>query len=110
MRTAKMEDMVCGWFVGNFDPTVYRTNECEVALKRYGKGDVEKAHFHKIATEITVVVSGSVKMNGVVYQTGDIIVEEPGDITDFEALSDAVNIVVKCPGANDDKYVLEGTV
>lgn len=108
MKTAKLSNMTRGWFVGNFEPTAYKTNECEVAVKRYGAGDKESAHYHKIATEVTVIISGDVRMNGVDYHSGDIIIEEPGDITDFEALSDTINVVVKCPGVSDDKYSMEG--
>ena len=104
MKTAKIDDMVKGWFVGNFEPTLYKTNDCEVAVKTYKKGDKEKAHYHKIATEITVVVKGKVKMFDKVFVEGEIVVVEPGESTAFEALEDAMNVVVKIPGANDDKY------
>ncbi len=107
MKVAKLEDMVKGWFVGNFDPTLIKTNDVEVAVKEYKKGDYEEKHYHKIATEITVIVSGRVKMNGVEYSKGDIIVIEPNEATDFEALEDTVNTVVKFPGAIDDKYLGE---
>ena len=107
MKTAHLEDMVKGWFVGNFSPTLYRTNDAEVAVKSYHAGDHEGKHYHKVATEITVIVSGSVRMNQSIYQAGDIVVMEPGEATDFEALTDAVNVVVKLPGANDDKYLAE---
>jgi quercetin dioxygenase-like cupin family protein len=107
MKVAKLEDMVKGWFVGNFDPTLLKTNDVEVAVKEYKKGDYEEKHYHKIATEITVIVSGRVKMNGIEYSKGDIIVTEPNEATDFEALEDTVNTVVKYPGANDDKYLGE---
>ncbi|KPZ23952.1 hypothetical protein ALO38_200196 [Pseudomonas coronafaciens pv. zizaniae] len=40
------------------------------------------------------------------WEAGDIIVLEPGDITAFEALTDATTVVVKLPGALDDKYVV----
>jgi quercetin dioxygenase-like cupin family protein len=107
MKVAKLEDMVKGWFVGNFEPTLLRTNDVEVAVKEYSKGDYEAKHYHKIATEITVIVEGRVKMNGVEYAKGDIIVMEPKETTDFECLEDGTkNVVVKFPGANDDKYVL----
>jgi hypothetical protein len=77
-----------------------------VAVKHYKKGDYEGRHLHKIATEYTVIITGRVRMNGVEYGPGDIIVMEPHEATDFEVLSDiAVNVVVKMPGANDDKYV-----
>lgn len=29
---------------------------------------------------------------------------EPGEATDFYAVTDAENVVVKLPGANNDKY------
>ena len=74
MKVAKLKDMVKGWFVGNFDPTLIKTNDVEVAVKEYKKGDYEEKHYHKIATEITVIVSGRVKMNGIEYSKGDIIV------------------------------------
>ena len=108
MKTAKLEDMVKGWFVGNFEPTLLKTNDVEVAVKSYKKGDYEDRHYHKIATEITVIVSGRVKMNGVEYTKGDIVVIEPMESTDFEALEDNTqNVVVKYPGANNDKYLGE---
>ena len=106
MRVEKLNDMVKGWFVGNFDPTLYRTNDCEVAVKSYKKGDYENKHYHKIATEITVIVKGSVRMFDQEFSEGDIIVVDPGDATDFEALEDSMNVVVKLPGANNDKYIL----
>lgn len=108
MKIAKLEDMVKGWFVGNFNPTLYKTNDVEVAVKTYKKGDYEGKHYHKIATEITVIISGRVKMNGVEYKSGDIITMEPNEATDFEALeNNTINVVVKLPGANDDKYIEE---
>ena len=105
MKTAKLEDMIKGWFVGNIEPTRLRTNDVEGAVKSYNKGDYEEKHYHKIATELTVITRGRVKMNGVEYKEGDIIVMEPNDATDFECLEDGTqNVVVKIPGANNDKY------
>ena len=77
MKTAQLADMVKGWFVGNFEPTLLRTNDMEVAIKSYNKGDYEQRHYHKIATEITVITRGRVRMNGVEYGEGDIVVIEP---------------------------------
>ena len=107
MKVEKLSNMKGGWFIGNFEPSLFKTNDCEVAVKSYKKGDKEGKHYHKIATEYTVVVKGKVKMFDNVYEEGDIIVVEPGDATDFEALEDAMNVVVKMPGANNDKYLVE---
>ena len=107
MKKASLKDMVKGWFVGNFEPSPYKTNDVEVAVKRYRAGDYEAAHYHKIATELTVITRGRVRMNGTEYGEGDIIVMEPREITDFEAVTDAENVVVKIPGASNDKYIVE---
>ena len=106
MRTDKLENMIKGWFVGAFSPAVYNTNDVEVGVKRYVKGDRESAHYHKIATEVTVIIEGNVRMNGRCYGAGEIIVLEPGDISDFIADEDAITVVVKHPGALEDKYVV----
>lgn len=106
MKIDKLDRMVKGWFVGNFSPTLYQTNDVEVAVKTYQKGDFEPKHYHKVATEITVIVSGKVKMNEIKYEKGDIITIFPDEATDFEALEDTVTTVVKIPGASNDKYTI----
>lgn len=105
MKHYMLDEMVRGWFVGNFSPNAYQTSDVEVAVKQYKKGDQEAAHYHKIATEITLIVSGRVKLLGCEWGAGDIIVIEPGECTAFCALLDTVTVVVKIPGANDDKYL-----
>jgi anti-sigma factor ChrR (cupin superfamily) len=104
MKLVRLDTMVKGWFVGNFSPTLINTDACEVAVKYYRKGDYEERHHHKVATEITVIASGKVKMNGTVYVQGDIVVIEPLQATDFEVLEDTITTVVKFPGASNDKY------
>jgi quercetin dioxygenase-like cupin family protein len=106
MKNYKLNAMTKGWFVGSFSPTAYTSNECEVAVKQYSAGDYEAAHVHKIATEITLIIKGKVHMAGREWGEGDIIVIEPGEATDFKALTDAINVVVKLPSLTDDKYLV----
>ena len=105
VKVYKLKDMKKGWFIGNFTPTVLSTDQVEVAIKHYKRGDHESEHHHKIATEITAIIDGQVKMNGVVYDAGDIIIIEPNTSTDFIALTDVITTVVKYPGAIEDKYI-----
>lgn len=106
MKVSNLKEMVNGWFIGNFSPSLYKTKEVEVAVKSYKKGDKEASHYHKIATEYTVIVKGRVLMNNIEYGEGDIIVMEPNESTDFECLTEEViNVVVKLPGANNDKFL-----
>lgn len=104
MKKVDLKDFFKGWFIGNFDPSLIKTNDVEVAIKKYKAGDYEDSHYHKLATEITVIVFGEVEMNGIKYMADDIIVIEPNDRTDFKCLTDVVTVVVKYPGANNDKY------
>ncbi len=105
MQTAHLSAMTKGWFIGNFSPTLCATEAVEVAIKEYPAGFSEEWHYHKIATEFTVIVSGEVEMNGRRYCKGDIIVIPPGEGTDFTALTPTVTTVVKLPGATNDKYL-----
>jgi quercetin dioxygenase-like cupin family protein len=107
MQLLKLMDMTRGWFVGDFTPTALATQAVEVGLKFYRAGQREDRHYHKIAREITVIQQGRVQMNGREFSAGDIVVIEPLESTDFVALDDTVTLVVKVPGAVDDKYLGE---
>jgi hypothetical protein len=80
MKVHRLDDMTRGWFVGDFEPTLYRTDAVEVAVKHYQAGDAEERHVHRVATELTAVVSGSVRMDGRDVVAGDIVVLGSGDI------------------------------
>ena len=51
MKRAQLSDMLRGWFIGDFSPTVLSTKDVEVGVKLYKAGDSEERHFHKIATK-----------------------------------------------------------
>ena len=106
MKVNKLNDMFRGWVVGNFDPSLWKTDDVEVAVKEYVAGDYEEKHYHKIATEITIIGRGKVEMNGIEYNSGDIITIEPGEATDFKVLEDTVTTVIKFPCVKDDKYLV----
>ena len=105
MKIEKLSAMTKGWFIGNFKPTLHATKAVEVAVKEYPAGASEAWHYHKIATEFTVIVEGEVEMNGRRYGKGDIIVIPPGKGTDFKTLTPVVTTVVKLPSVTNDKYL-----
>lgn len=105
MDKHNLNDFVRGWFVGGFEPTLFQTTDVEVAVQHFEQGAKEQTHFHKIATEITVIVSGKARMNDQILETGDIVRILPGELTDFEAIEETVTVVVKLPGALNDKYL-----
>lgn len=42
MEIYKLDDMVRGWFVGGFTPSIYNTTDVEVAVQHFKAGDKEK--------------------------------------------------------------------
>ena len=62
-----LSSMTGGWFIGDFTPTLFKTSALEVAIKEYAKGQKEPLHYHKVATEITVIVTGRVRINSTEY-------------------------------------------
>lgn len=98
--------MTKGWFVGNFSPTALKNEGVEVAVKNYNSGDYESEHYHKIATELTLILNGRVRMNGMEYKNGDIVLIEPGESSDFMALTEVTTVVVKVPCVAGDKYLV----
>jgi mannose-6-phosphate isomerase-like protein (cupin superfamily) len=104
MQKYNLSEMIKGWFIGPFSPTLFNTQDFECAVKRYRAGEQESAHVHLVATEYTVIVEGTVKMNGVVYERDSIVEIKPGEPTDFEAITDVITFVVKIPAKAGDKY------
>lgn len=105
MEVGKVSTMKRGWFIGNFEPSMYRTEAVEVAVKSYTAGDYEEEHYHKVATEFTVILSGEMKMNGEVFVEGDIVKVFPGEKVKFECIKSGQTVVVKLPGVINDKYM-----
>ena len=95
-----------GWFVGPFDRAVFKTDVCEVAHQFNVKGDSSPAHTHRIATEINLITSGQVDINGEIFNTGEGYIMYPGDICQCNYLEDTYTLVVKVPGVLGDKYLL----
>ena len=105
MKLFQIKDMIKGWFIGDFDQSVYKTKDVEVGLKEYLAGAYEPAHHHNVATEFTVIVDGIVEMSGKQFSKGDIIKIDPGVSTDFKALTNVITLIVKIPSVLNDKYL-----
>lgn len=106
MRIHKLRDMTKGWFVGDFSPSAHKA-DYEIGLKKYSAGDSEPKHHHRLATEFTVVVSGKISMNSVVFCEGDIIEVEPFEDIKFNCVEDATTVVFKTASVAGDKYITE---
>jgi hypothetical protein len=107
MKIERLENFTRGWVAGDFEPSIIRTKDFEVSVRDYKKGDKQPRHFHKVAKEVTIIVSGKFLINGQELIKGDCAILEPGEAADFECLDDGSNTVIKTPSEIGDKYLAE---
>jgi hypothetical protein len=96
-----------GWFVGNFEPTAYKTKACEVAYKLHKKGEIWDTHYHKLSDEINYLIEGIMKINDCLLTAPCVFIIEKEEIASPVFLTDVRLIVVKIPGILNDKYSIE---
>lgn len=107
MKRDRIEDFVKGWFIGDFEPTIFKTRDFEVAYKIYDAETKEIPHYHKIANEFTFIVDGRVRINNKIFKSGDIIHIQPFEVSSFEAVESTKTIVIKIPSVSGDKYLVD---
>jgi len=103
MQTYKISDMKGGWFVGNFEPTAYKTKDFEVSFKTHKRNEICEYHYHSIVKEINLLISGKMIMQDKILEEGDIFILEPYEISDPTFLEDCNIICVKTPSAQDKR-------
>jgi mannose-6-phosphate isomerase-like protein (cupin superfamily) len=105
LRRHRLEEMVGGWFVGDFEPSAFRTGDAEVCLKEHRAGERWPAHMHARATEVNLLVSGRMRVNAEEVAAREIFLIEPGEIAAPEFITDCMVVVVKVPSVPGDKYL-----
>lgn len=106
MKIRKLKKYTRGWFIGDFVPNILRTKAFEFGVKDYKAGDIESTHFHKVATEISVIVSGEFTMNDKRLKGGDIIILKPKEVARFKCIKTGSTAVIKIPSVKGDKYLV----
>jgi quercetin dioxygenase-like cupin family protein len=106
MDIIKMETMMGGWFIGNFEPSAYKTDQFEVCYKHHLKGEKWETHYHKEGTEINYLVNGKMIIQNKELNTGDIFILKPYEIADPIFIEDCTVLIVKTPSVSGDKYII----
>lgn len=104
MIISNIKSFTNGWFIGNFEPSLLKTKDVEIAHHFYTKDYKGISHMHKIATEYNYIVSGRLIASGKNLGNGDIFVYEPNDISNVSFLEDTNIIIIKMPSIPGDKY------
>lgn len=107
MKIFKIKDMKGGWFIGNFEPNAFKTDQFEVGYKFHPKDDNWDSHYHKIINEITLVASGRIIINDITFEKGDIFVIEPNEPAIPQFTEDCELLIIKVPSVPGDKYIIK---
>lgn len=106
MKIYKIKDMNGGWYIGDFEPSVYKTSAFEVSLKNHPKDEIWPKHYHKEAIEINLIVKGRMELNNTLLETGDIFILDKMEVVDPHFLDDCLIVCVKVPSIIGDKYIV----
>lgn len=106
MKVQKLDKMTRGWFIGDFEPSVFKTKDFEVGIMNHPKGQIWQAHYHAIATEYNVLLSGKMRICNTDLEAGDIFVIEPNEVADPIFYEDCTIICVKVPSSSKDKFLV----
>jgi quercetin dioxygenase-like cupin family protein len=107
MKLFRIDDMKDGWFIGNFEPTSYKTDVFEVCYKKHSKGEIWDTHYHKEGTEINYLINGKMKIQNSEINSGDIFILYPYEVANPEFLEDCELVIVKTPSIKNDKYIIK---
>lgn len=105
IKSHRLEDFKLGWIVGNFHPVLRHSEDLEVAIKHFKCGETEPSHKQIIATELTIVISGEIRLGQKHYVANDIIEIPPGIFADFESITDSALVCIKYPSLPNDKVL-----
>ena len=107
MKKLKLSDSGArGWFIGDFPEAVVRTKDFEVCYQTNSQDYPTDDHYHKVITEIQLVIRGCLVVNGEEFHAGEICVLEPGEEYRSYYLEPTDVVAVKFPSVPDDKYLL----
>lgn len=99
-----MHDFLRGWIVGNFEPSLLKFDNIELAIKRYDSGYKDGAYYHKNSTTYMVVIEGVLKLNSTIYKKDDIVEIKTWETITMECIENVTAVVIKTPYVANDKY------
>ena len=104
MKKHNVSDFWRGWFIGNFEPSILKTEQFEVGVLTHAKGEVWPEHYHKVGTEYNLLLKGQMIICGETIHEGEIFILKPNEIADPVFLEDCVVLCIKTPSLPGDKY------
>jgi len=101
-----LENYIGGWFIGDFDPSILRTKEFEICVVSHRRNETTRQHYHTSSTEINLVLSGKLEVNGRLLHKNDIFIYEKNEVSDVHFIADSELCVIRVPSAPNDKVLV----
>jgi len=105
-KLGNLADTFRGWCIGDFSPSVFRTKLFELGLLLHKKGEKWPAHIHRHMTEYNYILSGSVLLSNIPFNTGDSFVFKRKHPAIPEFLTDCLIACIKTPSVPGDKEII----
>jgi len=106
MEIFDIKNMFRGWFLGDFEPSVYKTKDFEVGYLSHSKGEIWPTHYHEKVLEINLLIKGRIKFGDVIIEPGHIFIFKPFEISEPEFLEDCELVCIKTPSIPNDKVIV----
>ena len=104
VKKTTLSNMTRGWLIGDFEPSIYKTKDFEIAYLLHPKGQEWPAHVHNKANEYNILIKGSMKINNEYIHEKEIFIIPKGMLTKAKFLDDCEILCIKIPSVPDDKY------
>jgi len=103
METFHIDQMKQGWFIGDFEPSAFRTHGVEVCARLHQQGEKWQKHFHEHSYEVNFLKEGQMTICGETICGNSIFVIAPNEIADPEFLTNCFVVTVRIPYMVGDK-------
>jgi hypothetical protein len=106
MKAYDIAEFKNGWIIGDFEPSILRTSNFEVAVHKYDAGFKGIPHYHKISNEYNIIISGKVDVNGLELGPGKVFVYAPCEISNCQFIEDTTLVIVRDASNTQDKFLI----
>lgn len=102
MEKINMKKMKRGYFIGDFEPSAFRTNQVEICYKGASKYTLDAGYYRKIDVQFIFLNRGTAEINGKKFKKFDLIKFEPGEVINIFALTNIEMTIIRFPGTKGD--------
>jgi len=106
IKIYKLEDMFRGWFIGNFEPSIFKYSGVEIGYLHHKKNEKWQTHFHNNLIEVNLLVQGKMILNDIEINKNEIFVIDKKILACPIFLEDCYIMCIKIPSMVGDKIII----